>query len=131
MVTAIGRPNATGLPSTSGWVSAGRPMSRFSAHQVPLPGEPRTVTVWIELTTQDPETHYGEKRSSRLHRALDRDRAARPAPLSRAMTSCSRIGAAFGRHFGFKALGIHHERLLPGRRTSYPHAESAEEDSST
>jgi len=38
------------------------------------------------------------------------------------------IGAAFGRHFGFKALGIHHERLLPGRRTSYPHAESAEEE---
>ena len=38
------------------------------------------------------------------------------------------IGAAFGRHFGLKALGIHHERLLPGRRTSYPHAESAEEE---
>jgi uncharacterized cupin superfamily protein len=26
------------------------------------------------------------------------------------------LGAAFGRHFGLKALGIHHERLLPGRR---------------
>jgi uncharacterized cupin superfamily protein len=38
------------------------------------------------------------------------------------------LGAAFGRHFGLKALGIHHERLLPGRRTSYPHAESAEEE---
>jgi uncharacterized cupin superfamily protein len=38
------------------------------------------------------------------------------------------IGAAFGRHFGLTRLGIHHERLLPGRRTSYPHAESAEEE---
>jgi uncharacterized cupin superfamily protein len=38
------------------------------------------------------------------------------------------IGAALGRHFGFTKLGIHHERLLPGRRTSYPHAESLEEE---
>ncbi len=38
------------------------------------------------------------------------------------------IGAAFGRHFGLARLGIHHVRLLPGRRTSYPHAESAEEE---
>jgi uncharacterized cupin superfamily protein len=38
------------------------------------------------------------------------------------------IGAPFGRHFGLARLGIHHERLLPGRRTSYPHAESAEEE---
>lgn len=38
------------------------------------------------------------------------------------------IGASFGRHFGLTRLGIHHERLLPGRRTSYPHAESAEEE---
>jgi uncharacterized cupin superfamily protein len=38
------------------------------------------------------------------------------------------IGARLGRHFGLARLGIHHERLLPGRRTSYPHAESAEEE---
>lgn len=38
------------------------------------------------------------------------------------------IGAPFGRHFGLTRIGIHHERLLPGRRTSYPHAESAEEE---
>ncbi|MEP7241927.1 MAG: cupin domain-containing protein [Devosia sp.] len=38
------------------------------------------------------------------------------------------INAPLGRHFGFKRLGIHHERLLPGRRTSYPHAESAEDE---
>jgi len=38
------------------------------------------------------------------------------------------IGAPFGRHLGLTRLGIHHERLLPGRRTSYPHAESAEEE---
>ncbi len=38
------------------------------------------------------------------------------------------IGAPFGEHFGLKRLGIHHERLPPGRRTSFPHAESAEEE---
>lgn len=38
------------------------------------------------------------------------------------------IGARLGQHLGLVRLGIHHERLLPGRRTSYPHAESAEEE---
>jgi uncharacterized cupin superfamily protein len=38
------------------------------------------------------------------------------------------IAASFGRHFGLGRLGIHHERLPPGRRTSFPHAESAEEE---
>ncbi|BDH47546.1 cupin [Salmonella enterica subsp. enterica serovar Choleraesuis] len=38
------------------------------------------------------------------------------------------IGAPLARAFGLNRLGIHHERLLPGRRTSYPHAESLEEE---
>lgn len=38
------------------------------------------------------------------------------------------INAALGRHLGLTRIGIHHERLLPGRRTSWPHAESAEEE---
>jgi uncharacterized cupin superfamily protein len=38
------------------------------------------------------------------------------------------IGAPFGRAFGLTRLGIHHELLRPGRRTSYPHAESLEEE---
>ncbi|HEY9101516.1 cupin domain-containing protein [Chitinimonas sp.] len=38
------------------------------------------------------------------------------------------IGSPFGRTFGFKRLGIHHELLPPGRRTSWPHAESTEEE---
>jgi uncharacterized cupin superfamily protein len=38
------------------------------------------------------------------------------------------INASFGEHFGLERLGIHHERLPPGRRTSFPHAESAEEE---
>lgn len=38
------------------------------------------------------------------------------------------IGAPLGRKLGLTRIGIHHERLLPGRRTSYPHAESAEEE---
>lgn len=38
------------------------------------------------------------------------------------------LEASFGPPFGLNKLGIHHVRLLPGRRTSYPHAESAEEE---
>jgi uncharacterized cupin superfamily protein len=38
------------------------------------------------------------------------------------------VGAPFGEHFGLTRLGIHHERLPPGRRTSFPHAESAEQE---
>ena len=38
------------------------------------------------------------------------------------------IGAPLGRALGLTRIGIHHERLPPGRRTSYPHAESAEEE---
>lgn len=36
--------------------------------------------------------------------------------------------ADFGRYFGFARLGIHHVRLPPGRRTSFPHAESHEDE---
>jgi uncharacterized cupin superfamily protein len=38
------------------------------------------------------------------------------------------IGSPFSRVFNFEKLGIHHEELPPGRRTSFPHAESAEEE---
>lgn len=38
------------------------------------------------------------------------------------------IGSPFARAFGLTRLGIHHELLPPGRRTSYPHAESTEEE---
>ena len=38
------------------------------------------------------------------------------------------LGAAFGRHFGFHRLGIHHERLPAGQRSSFPHAESSEDE---
>lgn len=38
------------------------------------------------------------------------------------------IGAPLARALGLKHIGIHHERLPPGRRTSYPHAESDEEE---
>jgi uncharacterized cupin superfamily protein len=38
------------------------------------------------------------------------------------------IGSPFARAFGLTRLGIHHELLKPGRRTSYPHAESTEEE---
>jgi uncharacterized cupin superfamily protein len=38
------------------------------------------------------------------------------------------ISSSFAEHFNLMQLGIHHERLLPGRRTSWPHAEADEEE---
>ena len=38
------------------------------------------------------------------------------------------FGAALSRTLGLKTIGIHHMRLLTGRRTSLPHAESHEEE---
>lgn len=38
------------------------------------------------------------------------------------------IGSPFGKKLGLKRIGIHHELLKPGRRTSWPHAESHEEE---
>jgi uncharacterized cupin superfamily protein len=43
-------------------------------------------------------------------------------------TELQGIGAPLARMLGLTRIGIHHVRLLPGRRTSYPHAESAEEE---
>ena len=37
-------------------------------------------------------------------------------------------GAAFSKHFNLMRHGIHHERLPPGKRTSWPHAEADEEE---
>ncbi|MCX7347464.1 MAG: cupin domain-containing protein [Alphaproteobacteria bacterium] len=37
-------------------------------------------------------------------------------------------GAEFSAYFNLMRLGIHHERLPPGRRTSWPHAEADEEE---
>jgi uncharacterized cupin superfamily protein len=38
------------------------------------------------------------------------------------------VRAPFARRFALSRLGINHERLAPGRRTSYPHAESSEDE---
>jgi uncharacterized cupin superfamily protein/RimJ/RimL family protein N-acetyltransferase len=38
------------------------------------------------------------------------------------------IGSAVGKKLGLVKIGIHIETLLPGRRTSWPHAESDEEE---
>ncbi|MBY0414332.1 MAG: cupin domain-containing protein, partial [Bdellovibrionales bacterium] len=38
------------------------------------------------------------------------------------------VGAPVGHKLGLKKVGIHIEVLYPGRRTSWPHAESAEEE---
>jgi len=38
------------------------------------------------------------------------------------------IGSPFGKTFGLTRIGIHHECLPPGRRTSWPHAEKTEDE---
>lgn len=38
------------------------------------------------------------------------------------------FNAPVGRRLGLTRIGVHHVRLPPGERTSYPHAESAEEE---
>ena len=43
-------------------------------------------------------------------------------------TELQSIRAPLARLLGLTRIGINHERLLPGRRSSYPHAESAEEE---
>ena len=36
--------------------------------------------------------------------------------------------ANFSKHFNLMRIGVHHERLPPGRRVSWPHAEADEEE---
>ena len=43
-------------------------------------------------------------------------------------TELMAIGAPLAQKLGLTRIGIHHNRLPPGRRTSYPHAESTEEE---
>jgi uncharacterized cupin superfamily protein len=38
------------------------------------------------------------------------------------------IGSPFGRSFGLSRIGIHHELVPPGRRTSWPHCEKTEDE---
>ena len=38
------------------------------------------------------------------------------------------ISASYCRKFGMMRIGVHHERLMPGRRISWPHAEADEEE---
>ena len=68
-----------------------------------MPERPAFIAHWTQLETED-NSHY---------------------PGDEELMS---IGAPLGRMLGLTRIGIHHERLLPGRRTSYPHAESAEEE---
>ena len=38
------------------------------------------------------------------------------------------VGSPFAKQFGLTRLGIHHQVVPPGRRTSYPHAEEDEDE---
>lgn len=67
------------------------------------PPRPACIRHWTEIQEPDEATYPG-----------DQERLS--------------IGSPFGRAFGFNRIGIHHEVLPPGRRTSWPHAESTEEE---
>lgn len=54
---------------------------------------------------------------------MDEDNASYPGD-----TELLSIGSAVGQRLGLIKFGIHIETLPPGRRTSYPHAESHEEE---
>jgi uncharacterized cupin superfamily protein len=71
--------------------------------ETPLPDRPDFIAHWTELEGED-DSHY---------------------PGDSELMS---IGAPLGRALGLTRIGIHHERLLPGRRTCYAHAESTEEE---
>ena len=43
-------------------------------------------------------------------------------------TELMAIGAPLGKKLGLTRIAVHHNRVLPGRRISYPHAESAEDE---
>ncbi|MGA2550265.1 MAG: cupin domain-containing protein [Burkholderiaceae bacterium] len=64
---------------------------------------PEFVRHWTELETDDDSHYPGD-------------------------SELMAVGAPLGRALGLTRIGIHHNRLAPGRRTSYPHAESAEEE---
>ncbi|HYS65419.1 MAG TPA: cupin domain-containing protein [Paraburkholderia sp.] len=64
---------------------------------------PDFIKHWTELEEPDAHSYRG-----------DPEPMAFDAPLSAAL--------------GITRIGIHHVRLLPGRRTSYPHAESTEQE---
>jgi uncharacterized cupin superfamily protein len=68
-----------------------------------------------ELQTSDPVVHYTE---------IEDDAQWSYPGSSEAFAHNS----AFSVHFNLMRLGIHHQRLPPGRRTSWPHAEADEEE---
>jgi uncharacterized cupin superfamily protein len=92
-----------GRKSTAATSKRSSKSSRTSKPSVPPADRPSSIVHWSKIEQAD-DSHY------------DGD------------DELMSIGARFGRHFGLTRLGINHERLLPGRRTSYPHAESAEEE---
>ena len=69
-----------------------------------MPDRPELIAHWTERETPEEQSRY-------------------PGD-----TELLSVGAPLGRALGLTRIGIHHERLPPGRRTSYPHAESSEEE---
>lgn len=68
-----------------------------------MPDRPEFIRHWTEIQDAEPGRYPGSDE-----------------PLT--------IGSTFTHIWGFERIGVHHEVLPPGRRTSWPHAESTEEE---
>jgi uncharacterized cupin superfamily protein len=64
---------------------------------------PECIAHWREIEATEPRRYAGDDEAMELD-------------------------ADFTGRFGLTRIGIHHDRLPPGHRTSYPHAERAEEE---
>lgn len=82
---------------------AGTPLISLSSREVIMTTRPSFIKHWQEIQQADTACYRNSQEK-----------------LS--------IGSPFGRVFGLTRLGIHHEVLPPGRRTSWPHAEKTEEE---
>lgn len=68
-----------------------------------MPDRPDFIAHWSQLENSAPQNYEGSDE-----------------PMG--------FDASLGRKLGLTRVGVHHLRLPPGQRTSYPHAESAEEE---
>ena len=84
----------------------------------------------VSINYTEKENRNGRIRSPRQHRSLVRNRR-RGQFHYPGDDELMGIGSPFGAHFGLRRLGIHHIRLLPGRRTSRTRTPSVRRRSSS
>ena len=136
LLNSLQRMQADGFYACKVWVLEGNPASGFYQKLGAVRAGEKMVQIgesaylesdyrWRDLEkgiqAQIPGFRHGAIKH--LSECQDPDRPAYPG--SEELLS---IGSPFSRFFDFARLGIHHEILPPGRRTSWPHAESMEDE---